>query len=258
MPHRRAHHGRHLIRLVVQAVDQLLNERRHQLHGRTGIDLLAGAVVADEDRARAPPSRVLGEVVAHHHEVERLEQIAGVGEVRISSLLKNIGHRQAVPFDRKPGLVLRIERLLASDRSDGIVHRDVIAFDAVRSLDRAREGAPPQETAPSSRRDREGELLLQRLDLLEHLPFQRIESRRFSHEGGDAGGAAAFQGKTARAPSSSRWTAPPPAWPRKRRASQTEKRSRATAARGVGVRRGSIDAKSYHNCATALRYPWSG
>src|SRR6185369_12739540 len=79
-----------------------------------------------------------------------------------------------------------------------------------------------------------------------------------SQEGGDggaAGGAVAFQGKAARAASRRRWTAPRPAWPVKRRASQAEKRSRADAARGVGANRESIDAKSYHNCATAVRYP---
>lgn len=103
----------------------------------------ATVVVLHPDGARTPSPRVLREVVLHHREVERPDERL-VDDRRVSRELKHVGHRVAVALDGVASFLVGIKRLLVVDDGCHVLDAGVVALDAVRPLDGARQRRPPQ------------------------------------------------------------------------------------------------------------------
>ena len=156
MAHRRLHRGGHAVGAVVEEAHQLGHQAGHPLGVRPLVDDLVALVVADEDRSRPPAPWIPLQVVLGHHEVEAAQEVRRVGEVKVGGELEDIGHGALVSLDRLPCFRAGLQRLLALGSGDGVVHRDVVALDAVGAPDGTGEGHPPQEPVPAPRRGGEG------------------------------------------------------------------------------------------------------
>jgi hypothetical protein len=121
----------------VEVHDQLVDQARNAIDLRALVGDLPGLIVPDVDGARPPSARPVGEGVARHHEVERLEQLRAVGEVAVLGQLQHVGHGIAVATESEPGLLACVEWFLACGDIDGIVQPRLVTLDAVRPLDRA-------------------------------------------------------------------------------------------------------------------------
>ena len=63
--------------------------------------------------------------------------------------LEDVGHRIAIAGERELGLQAGVQRRLALDRRGDVIEARVIALDAVRALDRPREGRSSQRAEPT-------------------------------------------------------------------------------------------------------------
>ena len=130
---------------------ELGDETRDVAGVRTLVHDLPGVLPADVDRPGSPSAGALREVVLQHHEMQRSNEGLVDRDARIVSELQDVGHRVPIAENRHPGLALRVERLLVVGRGNGIVQGDVVALDAVRSLD-----GPCRDTRRSTPTQRRG------------------------------------------------------------------------------------------------------
>src|SRR5882672_3773400 len=94
------------------------------------------------DRAGPPLAWAVLEAVVGHHEMQALEELGRVFELRIGRKLQYEGHCVAVAGQGNGRFVVGVQWLLSHRDGGGVIERSVVALDAVGPLDRASEGQP--------------------------------------------------------------------------------------------------------------------
>jgi hypothetical protein len=152
---------------------------------RTLIDDLTRGVVPDENRSGTPAAGILRQVPADHHEVQGLQHLFRVPEVRVLRLLQDERERHAIPCDSKPVLVFGVDlRLLALHRGNRVLQGDVVPFDAVGALDGTSQSVAPEKPTPSTRLTRQVlEVCPELVDLGEDSDLDLIQVRSFEQHG---------------------------------------------------------------------------
>jgi len=149
--HRRANHSSsHLVILRIEVGAEFADKARDKIAGRPFVDDLTRRVVLDVDRSRSPGPGIGLVVVPYHHEMQRTDQAAVIGDVIGIGQPKDVVHRAAIADNGKPGVVPSVFGTISIDGRDRILLRHDVALDAVRALNRTRTKISSKQSPPPS------------------------------------------------------------------------------------------------------------
>jgi len=181
MRHRRPDQRGRVKIALVQPANEFRGQPGHVLGVRGRVGDTAGNIRRGHvDRSGPPPSRSLDDVMALHHEVQRVEQFLAVGEVvpgRPQAL--HVGHRLAVALDLDGHRLARLDRRLPGDHVLDVLDARRIALNGVGPGDGPCGEVPPELPLPPGRSTQvQPETIAHGVNLREYLA---VRLRQFRH-----------------------------------------------------------------------------